>query len=95
MSLATRVAIFRCLFIGHHANWKINEDDVEFGAAKEFDISTVKVDEAKNLRMSTLTVNISLSQNKHNNTNFLCVVTFRHIIFVYSDPAHLLIQGMN
>lgn len=81
MSLATRVAIFSCLFNGRHANWKINGDDAEFGAAKEFDISTVKVDEAKDLRMSTLTVNISLSQNKHNNTNFFMCGNFQTCYF--------------
>ena len=95
VSLAARVTNFSCLCIGERVHWKQDKNFIDFGHGQDFDVTMVVVDEAEHLRMSTLTVNISVSQNKYNNTYFSCVASVRHVILADSDPALLRIQGIN
>lgn len=95
VSLATRKAMFSCKFRGHHIYWKQDGVSINFGPGQEFDVTTVTLNEAEHCRLSTLTVDIALSQNRSNNTRFTCAPFALPISFADSEPALLLIQGMS
>ena len=94
VSLATRKAMFSCKFRGHYVHWKQDGDSISFGPGQEFDVTTVTL-QPEHCRLSTLTVDIGISQNRNNNTRFTCVAVALPISFAHSEPALLLIQGMN
>lgn len=94
VSLGAEDASFGCLAIGHHVNWLQNGSSIDHGPGQKFDVTTVLLNEPDHLRMSTLTVNMSLVQIGDNSTNFVCVASIGHFLDI-SNPALFLTQGMN
>lgn len=94
VSLGAEGASFGCLAIGHHVNWLQNGSSIDHGPGQKFDVTTVLLNEPDHLRMSTLTVNMSLIQNGDNSTNFACVASVVPFLDI-SNPALFLTQGMN
>ena len=95
VSLGAEEASFRCLVIGLYVNWLQNEDSISYGLGQKFDVSNVRIKGSNpHLWMSTLTVNMSLIENRDNNTKFTCVVSFGGFPDK-SSPALFLTQGMN
>ena len=86
------MAEFICTAVGNTITWRANGQQIDEG--EKVDITTVIVNNALNIRMSTLRLTVSATDNAVNITCF--AVSFSPgFTLIESNPAILLIQGIS